>query len=114
MVFGHRTARSVVSAQPALASIKAVLAGLRGCGRNAVRAGGLHCRATHFCARPSFPARSSQIAPADGLPPFASAAGATVRPLATWPDNLAPAGRGWTGAAAIVDGQHLVQTVALI
>src|SRR5881394_3827269 len=114
MVFGRRNARSVVSPQSALAAIKAVLAGLRGCGRNTVGAGGLHCRAAHLCARPSFPARSSQVAPADRLPPLAPAAGATVRPLATWPDDLASAGRGRTGAAATVDGEHLEQTVPLV
>src|SRR5437660_5951315 len=107
MVSVHCPAGPAVTPQFTLATLMPELAAVRGCRRNAAGAGRLLCRATDLCTRPSFPCRANQAAPGDRRPPCAPAAGAPVRPLAPWPDPLAPTGRGRPGAAATLAGQHL-------
>src|SRR5438094_8476172 len=106
-------ARPVVPPEFPLAPITPELAGVRRCGGNAAGASGLVCRTRHFCARASFACRANQAADGDSLVALAPAARALVGPLAPWPDTLAPTGRGGSGAAAALAGQHLEQTVAL-
>src|SRR5439155_309574 len=113
MVSARCPARPVGPPQFPLATIKPELAVVRLCGRNAVGASGLLCRARHFCARTTVPRRANQVAPADRLAASAPATGAPVRPPAPWSDSLAPAGRGGLCTAPTLAGQHLVQTVAL-